>query len=258
MLGLPGEAPEEVRLKSHLPIVVVMIAAISAGSATGLLAQSAKTPAPHETRAEVPALDRFHEVIFEIWHDAWPAKNTAKLIELLPRVKSGVEDVAGAELPGILREKKKSWDEAVKKLRMISADYEAAATAREEKKLLEAAEALHMQYERLVRIVRPAVKELEDFHSSLYVLYHYDLASYSLEKVRTRNSELEAKMAALQGAKLPERQKAKQEPFDAGRNKLALSVATLKTACIGGDEQKIRAAIEGVHSAYEALAKVFE
>ena len=39
---------------------------------------------PAETTPNVPALEVFHEVIFKIWHEAWPDKNTAMLRQLLP------------------------------------------------------------------------------------------------------------------------------------------------------------------------------
>ena len=37
-----------------------------------------------EATAEVPALDSFHEVIFKIWHEAWPKKDAALLKQLAP------------------------------------------------------------------------------------------------------------------------------------------------------------------------------
>jgi hypothetical protein len=224
----------------------------------GPSAAQEKGPAPHETSTEVPALTDFHEVIYEIWHDAWPSKNTAKLAQLLPQVKKGVTDIAAVELPGILREKKPAWTEGVKKLQTIAGEYEAAASAKDDKKLLDAAEKLHMQFEQLARVLRPPLRELEAFHSVLYVLYHYDLQAYTLEKVKTRVSELEAKLGPLAAAKLPEKLTAKQEAFGAARKRLAEAVATLKAACTGGDEKKVKGAVEEVHSAYQAAASIFE
>ena len=60
---------------------------------------------PAETVAEVPALDSFHEVIYKIWHEAWPKKDAAMLQQLLPEVEKGIAAVASAQLPGILRDK---------------------------------------------------------------------------------------------------------------------------------------------------------
>ena len=45
---------------------------------------------PADAIAGVPALDSFHEVIFKIWHEAWPKKNTAMLQQLLPEVEKGI------------------------------------------------------------------------------------------------------------------------------------------------------------------------
>ncbi len=39
-----------------------------------------------ETKSEIPELTAFHEVIFEIWHTAYPAKDTKTLTGLVPRI----------------------------------------------------------------------------------------------------------------------------------------------------------------------------
>ena len=37
-----------------------------------------------ETRATVPALQKYHTVIYPLWHTAWPAKDTAMMAKLPP------------------------------------------------------------------------------------------------------------------------------------------------------------------------------
>lgn len=116
-----------------------------------------KTQRPQEVTAEVPALNDFHEVIAEIWHTAWPEKNTKMLVELLPQVEKGAAAVAKAPLPGILHEREAKWGEGVKRLQSIVSEYKAATAPMDDKKLLSAAERLHMQYEVLAQIIRPAL-----------------------------------------------------------------------------------------------------
>ena len=72
---------------------------------------------PADATANVPALEDFHTVIMEIWHEAWPKKDTSALRKLQPDVEKGVSGVAAAPLPGILREKKRAWDENVAELK---------------------------------------------------------------------------------------------------------------------------------------------
>ena len=212
---------------------------------------------PAETVASVPALDAFHEVIFKIWHEAWPKKDTAMLQKLLPDVEKGIESVAAAPLPGILRDKKDAWDEGVRKLQSAGAEYKAAAAAKDDAKLLAAAEALHSRFEGLMRAIRPALKELDEFHAVLYMLYHHYMPKNDLANIRKSAAELAQKMAALSQAKLPERLIDKDHDFQAARGMLAQSVAGLETVIQSGEENTIRDAVEAVHSRYQALEKIF-
>jgi len=236
--------------------ILVVTALVFTLCAAGISGYAQEKPA--DAVADVPALHSFHEVIFKIWHEAWPKKDAAMLRQLLPEVEKGVAEVASAKLPGILREKKAAWDEGVKKLQNVGSEYKAAAAAKDDPKLLAAAERLHSQFEALMRVTRPPMKELDDFHSSLYMLYHHYLPQYDLQKIRASASELKQKMAALNVAKIPEKLKQKEPEFQEARKKLSASVDTLEAAVQTGSEQKIKAAVNELHSNYEALAGICE
>ena len=75
-----------------------------------------------ETEARVPALTAFHEVVYPLWHEAWPKKDVDALVALAPKVDDGVAAIAKAELPGILRDKKATWASAVERLKAIGKD----------------------------------------------------------------------------------------------------------------------------------------
>jgi hypothetical protein len=222
------------------------------------LAEEPARPAADETKSEVPALRDFHVAIYRIWHDAWPSKDTALLAQLLPDVESGSAAVAAAELPGILRDKKPAWEAEVKGLLARVGEYRAAVKAQDDAQLLAAAEALHASYERLVRTIRPPLRELDAFHTELYVLYHHHLPDYSLEKIRTSTAALQERLAALDAATLPERLKPKQPEFEAARSELDVAVTQLAKVVAAGDEKEIRAAIETMHSKYVAVTQVLE
>jgi len=211
-----------------------------------------------ETSTSVPALKEFHTVIFKIWHTAWPNKDVDMLTALVPEIEKGVASVAGAELPGILREKKTAWASGVEKLQAVAKEYKAAAAARQKQPLLDAAEKLHAQYEALVRVLRAPLKELDDFHAVLYVLYHYDMPQDSLQKVKASVEQLREKMTALNNATLPPRFKEKESSFFAARKDLDKAVAELGATMSSNDSKTIKAAVEAMHSRYEALAKVLE
>ena len=213
---------------------------------------------PADAVANVPELVSFHEVIFKIWHDAWPNKDTTMLKDLQPSVEEGIANVAAAKLPGILREKKPAWVEGIEKLKNAGAEYKAAAAADDSTRLLSAAEELHSRFEILMRLTRPVLKELEDFHSSLYVLYHYYLPEYDIVNIRSSAEELKQKMRALNSATLPERLQSKNPDFMLARNKLAESVEAFYSIVGTGSEKTIKKAIDDLHTNYQTVQKIFD
>jgi len=211
-----------------------------------------------ETKAQVPALGKFHATIYKLWHNAWPEKDTDMMKSLVPAIQEGVEEVAKAELPGILRDKKAVWQEGVKNLQAVAAEYTKAMAGSETQPKLDAAEKLHMQYERLVRTIRPVMKEIEAFHADLYLLYHYYLPENQKEKIAHAAASLQIKMDSLDAAQLPARMKKKEEAFLTARATLSASVKEVSAVISSNDQKKIAQAIETMHSNYQALEKVFE
>ena len=223
-----------------------------------LMAQESGKNITAETSATVPALRDFHSVIYEIWHTAWPKKDIPMLAALLPEVEKGVASVASADLPGILREKKTAWTQEVEKLQDILKEYKAAVEAEQIQPVLDAAEKLHAQFEALVRVIRPPLKELHEFHAVLYMLYHHYMPQESLTQVKASAEQLQEKMTLLNNASLPSRIKTKEEPFKTARIQLDRSVSELGAAVASNESGKIKAAVEAVHSSYEALAQTLE
>ena len=223
-----------------------------------LLAQESGKDINAETSATVTALRDFHSVIYKIWHTAWPNKDYDMLTALLPEVEKGVAAVAGAELPGILREKKTAWTQEVETLQDILKEYKAAVEAKQKQPLLDAAENLHAQFETLVRVIRPPLKELYEFHVVLYKLYHHYMPQESLPQVKASAGQLQEKMNLLNKVTLPSRFQTKEASFKTARTQLDRSVSELGAAVDSDDSGKIKAAVETVHSRYEALAHTLE
>jgi NADH dehydrogenase/NADH:ubiquinone oxidoreductase subunit G len=237
---------------------VLLILLVLAFTCQPLLSQESAKERAAETSSTVPALKEFHAVIFKIWHTAWPKKDCDMLTALLPEIEQGIAAVAHAELPGILREKKAAWRNGVEKLQTIVKEYEAAIEAKQKQPLLDAAEKLHAQYEALVRVIRAPLRELDDFHAVLYMLYHYYLQEDSLQEVKVSIGQLQEKMAALNKATLPSRFKGKEESFTMARNQLDKAVTELTAMVCSNEFGKIKAAVEVMHTSYKTLAKVFE
>jgi hypothetical protein len=237
-------------MKRLCEVVVPLLVAFALGVA--------QEKAHDETKAEVPALKQFHTVIYKLWHTAWPNKDIAMLTSLVPEIEQRSEAVAEAQLPGILRDKQTAWQAHVNRLQETVQLYKTAAGAKNENALLDAAELLHTQYEKLVRLIRPPLPELDEFHTALYPLFHYYLPEYDIEKINTSVEALMEKMSVLNNASLPERMKAKESSFVAKRAALSNAVRFLQSAMATDKKESVMSAVEHVHADYQALEKVFE
>jgi hypothetical protein len=241
-----------------LLVAIFILAACAEKEQTKEDATVAETAAD-ETRSEVPELWEFHEVIYQIWHQAWPEKDTKMLTELIPDIEEGFAKLSDAELPGILRDKQDDWSKGIESMAKIIANYKEAAAAGQEEALLKAAEDLHTQFENLVRLIRPVMKEIDQFHQELYMLYHYYLPDYDLQKIRTSTAELIKRMEPVNAATLPARLSNKQEAFDQAKKSLLEALLQLQEVSKGDPERAVvEKSIEKVHDQYQALIAVFE
>ena len=211
-----------------------------------------------EVSATVPALTEFHKVIYKIWHTAWPKRDYDMLTALLPEIEKGTASIVSAELPGILRDKKTAWEKGVEELQAIVQEYRIAVETKQKQLLLDAAEKLHAQYGALVRVIRPPLRQLEEFHAVLYMVYHYYMPGESLDKIRGSVEPLREKMAALDRVTLPTRFKGKEALFKVARKDLEEAVTELSVALSSNDLGMIKNAVETMHSRYVTLAAILE
>ena len=224
-----------------------------------VLPVSAQQNKDHEVSSDVKELTAYHDVIYPIWHTGWPQKDVKFLSSLAPNVEKGYLAIEKAVLPGILRERKAKWEEGVKMLGVCVDMYKVAAIKKDSVTLLNAAEKLHSQYEAVVRLIRPALKEVEEFHKVLYMLYHYYMPKNEIEKIKEASAKLKIRMEAINKTKLPERLKSKEEKFNKTKADLSAAVDKLNKVVIAGDNKKtVDQAVDGVHNRYQELEKIFD
>lgn len=223
-----------------------------------ILAAAAVAAPAQETESAVPELSAFHEVIYPIWHTAYPEKDIAMLKSLVPQVNELAAKVFAAKLPGILRDKQAKYDAGLAEFRKTVEAYNAAAKGTDDKALLDAAEALHAKYEALVRTIRPVLAEMDAFHKVLYVVYHKDLPDKKWENVRAAAPDLKAKAEAVTQAKLSARLEAKRDLFNGAAAGLVEAAAALAALGPGADGAALEAAVQKLHTRYQALEKVFD
>ena len=226
--------------------------------ALALIAAAAVPAFTQETESAVPELAAFHEVIYPIWHTAYPEKDIAMLKSLVAQVNELAGKVYAAKLPGILRDKQAKYDAGLAEFRKSVEAYNAAAKGADDKAMLDAAEVLHAKYEALVRTIRPVLKEMDEFHKVLYVVFHKDLPDKKWDNIRAAAPDLMAKAEAVTKATLSARLQPKSEIFNAA----AAALVEAATALAGLGPQAEGAAIEQavlkLHTRYQELEKIFE
>ena len=238
--------------KTALRSSIALILACAVGASAFAAGQESR-----ETESAVPELEAMHEVIYPIWHDAYPNKDVAALRGLVAEVERLAGNVAAAELPGILRDKEAKWKAGLDELKKAVEAYKAAAAGSDDQALLDAAELLHMHYEMLVRTIRPVLKEVDAFHKVLYVVYHKYLPDKKYGEIRTVASDLVAKAEAVTKATLSKRLEPRTAAFQEAAGKLLAAARALEAACAAGAGLEIEKAVESVHSSYQALEIVF-
>jgi hypothetical protein len=212
----------------------------------------------HEISGSVPELEEFHNVIYEIWHNAYPNKDYNALRSYVNEVNAYAAKVYDARLPGILRDKETKWQDGLAELKIAVENYNTAASGTDNEQLLNAAEALHAKFEMMVRIIKPVLKEVDDFHKVLYVVYHKYLPEKNYEKIKSACEELKLKAEAIINAKPTKKMEARMEQFKNASNELVSSVNTLSEICKGNDIAAIDSAVEDMHTKYQKLEAVFD
>jgi hypothetical protein len=233
--------------------LVIFIAAASA-LALVLSAQEAQV----ETKSEVPALTAMHDIIYPIWHTAYPEKDVKALRGFVPQVEEYAAKVLAAKLPGILRDKQAKWDEGLAKLRAAVDGYKVAAAGMDDAALLAAAETLHTNYEGLVRTIRPVLPEVDAFHQVLYVVNHTYAPEKSYDKIREVSAELLSKAEAAARATLPTRLEPKSTEYAKAATELVEACRQLDAAAKGHDHEGMLDGVDRVHVKYQALEKIFD
>jgi hypothetical protein len=216
---------------------------------------------PAEISSTVKELTDFHEIIFPMWHEAYPAKDYNALKALVPKIKSYMESINNAKLPGILRDKETQWKNQLNDLNNSARNYYTAADNNDNSALLTAAESLHSNYEKMVRVIRPALKEIDDFHQTLYIIYHKLYPDGKYNEIAQLGGTLVAKAKAILDYphdNLKSRLGDNLEQYDTLAKKLYDATVSLGEVLKGNDQNKKKEAIESMHQAYEDLDSLFK
>jgi hypothetical protein len=211
-----------------------------------------------ETNGEVKELSDFHEIIYPIWHTAYPENDYKTLRSYDTEVTQLAGKIYSAKLPGILRDKQDKWNRGLAEFKNAVEEYSRTAKDTNSRAMLDAAENLHSKFEMMVRIIRPVLKEVDEFHKVLYIVYHKDLPGEDYEAIKNSCKDFINKAESIVKAKLPKRMDNKKEKFMNAANDLLLASKELEKICEAGVNEKIKPAVNTLHTKYQNLENTFE
>jgi hypothetical protein len=211
-----------------------------------------------ELSSEIAELGAIHEVMRPMWHDAWPAQDYEAIRAAVAEFEPMVAALDAVTLPGILQDKQASWDEQKLLLLETFQGLKGAAEAGNNDEMMAFAEAFHMNYEGMVRIIRPLSPELDAFHQLLYGVYHYYAPGYDLEKIGNAAREMAAAIPSLQGVTLPEHLAGHQGHWETVVERLGGNVSNLMSTLQDPSREAVMAAVETVHTDYAELEGIFD
>ncbi len=239
-------------MRKLLILLVISIMFIS----SNLMAQN--TIDSTEITSSVPELKQFHDVIYVIWHEAYPSKDIAALKGMVEKIQADMEKINNAPLPGILKDKEAKWKDGLKVLNASAENYYSAAKGTDDQVMLDAAEKLHADYEFMVRVLRPVSKEVDEYHKDLYVIFHKFYPSKDYKSIAPMMDGMVAKAEACLNAKLPKKLEGKTELFQNTVKELVAKTVALKEALKTNDGAAIDKAVDVMHSKYQDVEKIFE
>ncbi len=210
-----------------------------------------------EIKAEVPALSEFHDVIYPIWHVAYPSKDYSALQGYVADIDSGSQNIYEAKLPGILQDKQEIWDKGVNEFKVAVEEYKKIADQKNNEMLLKAAENLHSKYESLVHIIHPVLPELDQFHQILYMIYHKYLPQEDYQQIYLVSDDLVAKAEALSKVKLRGNDGELQKKFENNTTQLLHAAQKLREELKSNNYELAKYGVEDVHRAYQKTEALF-
>jgi hypothetical protein len=206
-----------------------------------------------QAKLEITELEEMHHFIHPMWHDAYPNKDSEQLKALYPDLEQQFKKLQDATFPEEWEDKKMHWQGGVKQMEKTLGEYKSALDQNDKEGLLTAAKKLHDNFESLMMIVNPPIPELDNFHKTLYHVYHDYLPNQDWQKLKAAMPEFEEKARALKEAKLPRWMADQEETFKSACDQLEMAVKNLSSLKDSKDHGALSAAVEAVHEAYVDL-----
>lgn len=241
-----------------LSIATILLFFTGCGKEPKIEAEKEKAPVTEMKKPGVEEIREFHGVLFPVWHTYLPERDFKSIREAVPEFKRTLEILMKAELPQFYHNVKDDFEDKRESLTLAVENLDSVAQTGDDEKLAKAVEDMHTAFEKMVRVLAPRIKELEDFHLVLYPLWHQAMPKKDFRAIKASIPSLKERIDALMKAQLPQKLKDVEIQFIERRETLRKEVLELADVCRQNKDHKIIEKLTQMHEAYLKLDEVFE
>ncbi len=202
------------------------------------------------------AMEDFHQVLMPLWHESYPKKDFQtirdKSKELQQKLMALIRVPPSADLSQD-EEKMREFLSKRQEFAFLVTQVNQAAKDEPDSTLALAFESMHWAYEELAKFFTVQIEELDQFHETLYFLWHKALPERDYQAIKDTTPVLKTEVDSLMKTPLPSVCKIKSEEFDKGKAALKDAVYQLAETCDKGTEDEIDASLKAVHDRFVEL-----
>ena len=207
------------------------------------------------------AMEDFHQVMMPLWHESFPRQDYQTIREKAPMLRDRLMALIRVKPSADLEEdEEKLRDFQAKRQELAFHVTQVGLAAKDgpDSTLASAFEGMHWAYEELEKVFAEPIEELEDFHETLYLLWHKALPERDYKTIKETAQVLKTEADSLMKASLPQGCKVKKEEFDKRRGALKDAVYQLAEKSEKGTEDEIDSSLKSVHDKFVELNQLFK
>jgi hypothetical protein len=202
------------------------------------------------------AMDDFHAVLQPLWHESYPEEDLKTIREKAPLLQEKIMTLIRVPAPADLspnEEKLHTFLSKRQELAFYVMEFNRAAKDDPDSTLASAFETMHWGYEELEKFFAVQIEELDQFHETLYFLWHRALPARDYAEIRKTAPIIKAEMDSLMKVPVPAGCNIKGEEFEERKAALKDAVYGFAQTCEKGTEDDIDLALKALHDRYADL-----
>ena len=242
-------------------LLVLILASLTAYSQDESQTSDSVTTVPGNINPIRKAMDDFHEVMAPLWDESYPKKDYQAIRDKASVLKEKMMALVMLRPTHDLEQDREKMNDFLRErqnLTIFVSQVEKAAKDGPDSTLASAFESVHWSYQELEKVFAERLKELDNFHETLYFLWHRALPERDYDTIKQTAPVLVTEVDTLMKVVLPQIFKTDREKFDQGRTALKDAVYQFVDVCQNGSEEEIDLALKAVYDKYTELDEILK